>query len=148
MGNRYVFGFVAGALAAAMVSAAPTSAATGCGKNVDALFNRASSAYASGNYALTSANMQEAASDYAACAKHARAARARDRYTYFYGESLYVAGEAEAKMHHTAKVEEFWGAGAMALKSVRNSNFLTDDQRVLTVHALTVMEATLKALHS
>ena len=127
---------------------APAMSSTGCGKSVDALFNRASAAYSSGDWALTSANMQEAASDYAGCMRRARTANAHDRFTYFYGASLYVAGEAEAKLHHTRKVEEFWGASGVALRSVRNSKYLDDSQHLLVVHALTVINATLKALHA
>lgn len=126
------------------------SAATGCGSRTDSLFDRATAAYKAGLWTLTSADMQEAASDYAACAQRARRTDDRPRYyriRYFYGMSLYVAGEAEAKLHHAAKVQEFWGSGVDILRDVRNSKYLSDDQRLLAAHAITVMAATLKALN-
>jgi hypothetical protein len=127
----------------------PVAASTGCGKHTDDLFNSASSAYTVGNWALTSANMQEAADAYARCARRAMSVAnipRADRFWYFYGASLYVAGEAEAKLNHPAKVKEFWTAGLHALRSVRTSKYLDDSQHALARHAITVMAATLKAL--
>ena len=129
---------------------ASAHAATGCGSRTDSLFDQATAAYNGGHWSLTSADMQEAASEYAACAQHARRTDDRPRYyriRYFYGMSLYVAGEAEAKLHHTAKVQEFWGSGVDILRDVQHSTYLSDDQRLLATHAITVMAATLKALN-
>jgi hypothetical protein len=128
---------------------APSAAATGCGSRPDSLFAQAGAAYQAGKYILVSADMQEAASDYYACAQHAKATGDRAKqasYSYFYGESLYAAGEAEAKLHHTAKVKALWSASLDALRPLQGSPYLDANERALTVHSVDVMTPVVKIL--
>jgi hypothetical protein len=128
----------------------PAAAATGCGSRPDSLFAQAETDYAAGNYINVSADMQEAASDYYACANHAKASgdtAKQATYAYFYGESLYVAGEAEGKLHHTAKVKELWSASLAALRPVGASSYLTPTEQALVAHAVGVMEPVVKILN-
>ncbi|HEY6357248.1 MAG TPA: hypothetical protein VIX35_03330, partial [Vicinamibacterales bacterium] len=86
-------------LLASLSPSAPSAASTGCGARPDSLFAQAGADDKAGKYIVVSADMQEAASDYYACAQHAQMTGNRAKqasYSYFYGESLYVAGEAEA----------------------------------------------------
>ena len=132
-----------------LLPSTPSAAATGCGAHADSLFAKASTDYQAGRYIYTSADMQEAATSYYACAQHAKAAgdpAKQASYSYFYGESLYVAGEAEAKLHHNAKVKELWSAGLDALRPLQKSKFLSASQRALSVHAVNVMTPVVKIL--
>jgi hypothetical protein len=127
----------------------PSMAATGCGAHADSLFAKASVDYQAGKYIYTSADMQEAATDYYACAQHAKSAGDPAKlasYSYFYGESLYVAGEAEAQLKHNVKVKELWSAGIDSLRPLQKSQYLSASQRALTVHAVNVMTPVVKIL--
>ena len=128
----------------------PSAAATGCGARPDSLFAQAATDYNAGNYINVSADMQEAASDYFACANHAKATgntAKQASYAYFYGQSLYVAGEAEGKLHHTAKVKELWSASLNALRPLGASQYLTPTEQALVAHAVSVMVPALKVLN-
>jgi hypothetical protein len=133
----------------ALSARVPATAATGCSSHADSLFATASTDYQHGKYVYTSADMQEAATDYYACAQHAKKAGDPAKYVqyeYFYGESLYVAGEAEAKLHHNAKVEELWSTSLDALKPLQKSQYLDAAERGLASHSVKVMGPTVKLL--
>ncbi len=143
------FAFLA-LLVVCLLSSSPSAAATGCGARPDSLFAQAATDYNAGNYINVSADMQEAASDYYACANHAKAAgntAKQASYAYFYGQSLYVAGEAEGKLHHTAKVKELWSASLNALRPLGASQYLTPTEQALVAHAVSVMTPALKVLN-
>jgi hypothetical protein len=150
MEKRHMRRFAYCALFLVLCFPSPSTAATGCGSRPDSLFAQAETDYTAGNYINVSADMQEAASDYYACAKQAKVAgntAKQANYAYFYGQSLYVAGEAEGKLHHTAKVKELWSASLSALRPLGASQYLTPTEQALVAHAVSVMTPVVKILN-